>query len=116
KVDDIQGPGVDATVARAQLMLNQGDVKGAIQQLQTLDGEPAKEAQPFIQDASGTLMADDTSAQMTQLILQQIQERTGFDLQRLVQNIAGQMGGGGAVNLNAGAQGGGVQGGGGGEE
>jgi uroporphyrinogen-III synthase len=118
KVDDIKGPGVDATVARAQVMLNQGDVKGAIQQLQTLDGAPAKEAQPFIQDASGSLMADDTGDAMTQVILQQIQQNTGFDLQGLFSNVTGQMGGGGggAVNLNGGAHGGGVSGGGGGEE
>ena len=116
RVDDIQGNSVDATVARAQLMLNQGDTKGAIQQLQTLDGAPAKEAQPFIQDASGSLMADDTAQAMTQMILQQIQQNTGWDLQGLFQNVQGQIqgatGGGGAVNLSPGAHGGGASGGG----
>lgn len=110
KIDDIKGDTVDATVARAQLMLNQGDVKGAIQQLQTLDGAPAQTAQPFVNQASGTLMADDTAAAITQVILQQIQERTGFDLQSLFQNVAGQWpgnGGGGAAYISPGAQGGG---------
>lgn len=110
KVDDIKGDGVDATVARAQLKLNQGDVKGAIQELQTLDGAPAQTAQPFVNQAAGTLMADDAASAITQIIMQQIQERTGFDLQSLFQNVAGQWpgSGGGAVPLvSPGAQGGG---------
>jgi uroporphyrinogen-III synthase len=108
KVDDIKGDGVDATVARAQLMLNQGDVKGAIQQLQTLDGAPAETAKPFVNQAAGTLMADDAAGAITQMILQQIQERTGFDLQSLFQNVAGQWptgGGGSAPYISPGAQG-----------
>ncbi|MEZ0224199.1 MAG: uroporphyrinogen-III synthase [Alphaproteobacteria bacterium] len=108
KIDDIEGTGVDATVARAQWKLDHGDVKGAIQDLQTLDGAPAQTAQPFINQASGTLMADDTASAMTQVILQQIQERTGFDLQSLFQNVTSQWGGGGggaAPYISPGAQG-----------
>ncbi len=107
KVNDIKGDGVDATVAKAQLLLNQGDVKGAIKLLQTLDGAPAAEAQPFIKDASGTLTADETTNEMTGSILQQIQSQTGYDLQSLFEKVTGGGGGGAAPIVSPGATGGG---------
>lgn len=95
RVDDIEGESVDAIVARAQIMLNQGNVKGAMHELNKLEGAPAQTAQPWMEQAAGTVLADETAASVTHLILEQLRERTGFDLQGLFQSVLG--GGSGAV-------------------
>ena len=77
KIDDIEGTSVDATVARAQLKLNEGDVKGAMRELQTLEGEPAKTAAPFMEAAAGNVMAGDATEQLLQNIIQQFQPEGG---------------------------------------
>lgn len=71
KIDDIEGNSVDATVARAQLLLNKGDVKGAMRELQTLEGAPAQTAQPFMDAAAGNVMAENASDVMLQNIMKQ---------------------------------------------
>jgi len=71
KIDDIEGNTVDATVARAQLMLNKGDVKGAMRELQKLEGAPAKTAAPFMEQAAGNVMAEDASEAMLQNVMKQ---------------------------------------------
>lgn len=68
KIDDITGDSVDATVARAELLLEQGDIKGAIRELQSLDGAPAETAAPWMQQAEGHVAADESS----QLLLQSV--------------------------------------------
>lgn len=70
KVDDIQGTTVDATVARAELMLDQGDVKGAIKELQSLEGAPADTAAPWMEQAQGHVAADESSQILLQTVLQ----------------------------------------------
>jgi len=69
KVDDIQGDSVDATVARAELLIDQGDIKGAIRELQSLDGAPAETAAPWLQQAEGHVAADDSSQVLLQTVL-----------------------------------------------
>ena len=73
KVDDVTGTSEDAVVARAQILLNKGDVKGAIRELQSLEGAPAQAAAPFIEQAAGNVMAEDASAQMLQKIMEMFQ-------------------------------------------
>lgn len=73
KIDDVTGTSEDAVVARAQIMLNNGDVKGAIRELQSLEGAPAEAAAPFIEQAAGNVMADDASAMMLQKIMEMFQ-------------------------------------------
>lgn len=109
KIDDIQGNDTDAVVARAQFKINQGDIKGAIQDLQTLDGASGQAAQPFIKQASGTLMAEDTGAAMGEMVQQQVQDSTGLDLQGVLESLMGRLtgGGGGSTYMSPGAQGGG---------
>lgn len=70
KIDDIEGNTVDATVARAELMLDQGDVKGAIKELQTLEGAPADTAAPWVEQAQGHVAADESSQVLMQTVLQ----------------------------------------------
>jgi uroporphyrinogen-III synthase len=105
RIDDVQGQDVDAKVARAQLMLNQGNIQGAITELQTLDGAPAKTAEPFIQQATGTLMADDVASQAAPAVLQQLQDSTGYDLEGLVHSVMDPVtGGGGPIYMSPSVQ------------
>jgi uroporphyrinogen-III synthase len=83
RIDDIDGDTVDAKVARAQLMLDKGDVQGALQELQSLQGAPAQAATPFMNDAEGTLAADNATDALTQMILQQLSGKAGFSLDAL---------------------------------
>lgn len=52
------GTDTQITVAQAQKMLDDGNVQGAVELLQTLDGEAAEAAQPFIDQAQMTLAAE----------------------------------------------------------
>lgn len=87
KIDDVQGSSVDAVVARAQLKLNNNDVRGAMQELQSLEGAPAATAAPFMEHAAGNVLADDASAQLLETILSRLQDPSNMSLEGL-QGIA----------------------------
>ncbi|MDY0008222.1 MAG: uroporphyrinogen-III synthase [Bdellovibrionales bacterium] len=93
KVDDIEGDTVDATVARAELLLDQGDIKSAIRELQSLEGAPAETAAPWLQQAEGHVAADDSSQVLMQTVLGMLGNGGGSVL-------GGGFGGGGINNLN----------------
>jgi hypothetical protein len=65
----ITGTDTQATVARAQIMLDNGDVEGAIAELQTLNGDAKTTAQPFIEDAMATLNAEQVKEMITGSVL-----------------------------------------------
>lgn len=65
----ITGTDTQATVARAQALLDKGDVSAAIAELNTLDGEAAQTAQPFVQEAQMTLLAQQVQGMMQNMIL-----------------------------------------------
>jgi uroporphyrinogen-III synthase len=92
KVDDIQGDSVDATVARAELLIDQGDIKSAIRELQSLEGAPADTASAWVEQAEGHVAADDSS-------------------QILLQTVLGMLGNGGGSGVFSGFGGGGGMGG-----
>lgn len=69
KVDDIKGDSVDAVVARAQKNLDAGNVRAAMQELQSLQGAPAETAAPFMQQAQGNVMAEDTTDNLVQSVI-----------------------------------------------
>lgn len=73
----ISGTDTQATVARAQKLLDQGDVEGAIKELESLDGEAAEAAKPWVEEAEYTIMA------------QQLQDMIGIDLLSKFQNSEG---------------------------
>ncbi len=77
KVDDIEGDTVDASVARAELMLDQGDIKGAIKELQSLEGAPADTAAPWLAQAEGHVAADESSQVLLQTVLGMLGNGTG---------------------------------------
>ena len=61
----VTGTDTQATVARAQKMLDEGNVEGAITELQTLQGEAAQTAQPWLDNAQTTLLAQKVQNMMT---------------------------------------------------
>ncbi len=54
----LTGTDTQAKVLRAQKMLDEGDVQGAIAELQSLEGEAATAAQPFIDEAQLSMLAE----------------------------------------------------------
>lgn len=68
----ITGTNTQAKVARAQQLLDRGDVQGAITELQSLEGEAAQTAQPFVQEAQMTLLAQQVQGMMQNMILSKI--------------------------------------------
>lgn len=67
-----QGDGTEAVVARAKGLLDKGDVKGAMAELQSLDGEAAQAAQPWMQQAAGTVAADESTTSMAHTLISQL--------------------------------------------
>jgi uroporphyrinogen-III synthase len=89
--EDISGPGTEPAVARAQLLLNAGDVKGAIRELQTLEGEEAQAAGPWMEQAAGAAVAGDLSTDLATQIMQKISTEEGFSLEGMIPNFLQQM-------------------------
>lgn len=73
----VSGTDTQATVARAQKMLDEGNVQGAIAELQSLDGTAATTAQPFMQEAMATLNAEQVRDLMTGKVLTLLQGAQG---------------------------------------
>lgn len=70
--EPLTGTPTQMTVARAQNKLNEGDIQGAIQLLQGLDGEAANRAAPFIKEAELTLLAGQLQELLGQSIATQL--------------------------------------------
>lgn len=81
RVADIQGQGSEAVAARANLLMKQGDVEGAMHELQFLQGSSAAAAQPWMESAAEYLIADQSSDFLTRKILQTLPDgaSTGMD-------------------------------------
>lgn len=62
---EIEGSGADAVAARAERHLKTGRLDEAVKELETLTGEPAKVAQPWIEDAKARLAANEAGALLT---------------------------------------------------
>ncbi len=67
--EPLTGTPTQVVVAKAQNKLDEGDIQGAIQLLQGLDGEAANRAAPFIEEAELTLLA----GQLQELLGQSIE-------------------------------------------
>ncbi|MFH1158780.1 MAG: uroporphyrinogen-III synthase [Pseudomonadota bacterium] len=87
RADDIKGGNTEAVTARAQLLLDQGDVKGAMQELRALEGAPAQAAEPWMDNAAGYVIADQSSDDLTQSLLQGVMGNTGFSVPTLFTEI-----------------------------
>ena len=100
----ITGTQTQAKVARAQAMLDNGNIKAALAELNSLEGPAAQTAQPFIEQAQASLMAEHVQQMLRDIILSKITGHTalqpvdvggdgaqsapnGFDLRALEQTI-----------------------------
>ncbi len=68
----ISGNDTQAAVARAQLLLDSGDVDGALVELQTLKGPARETAQPIIDQAQITAMAQNVQNMLTNTVMTRI--------------------------------------------
>lgn len=68
----VMGTDAQARVARAQLLLDAGDVSGAIAELESLDGPAREKAQPVIDQAQVTAMAQKVQGMLTNNVMGQI--------------------------------------------
>jgi hypothetical protein len=73
----VMGTDAQATVARAQGMLDQGNIDGAIAELQSLQGPARDTAQPVIDQAEITRLAQQVQTMMTSRVLSQIKAHAG---------------------------------------
>ncbi|MGM0422706.1 MAG: mitofilin family membrane protein [Pseudomonadota bacterium] len=87
---DPEGQSTDAVVARAQKMLDEGNVEGALEELQTLEGEPAKVAEPWMQHARTRVAADQASTDLSEQMMGELTEGQNFSpaaLKKLVRSL-----------------------------
>lgn len=87
---DPEGQSTDAVVARAQRMLDEGNVEGALAELQTLEGEPAKVAEPWMQHARTRVAADQASTDLSEQVMGELTEGQNFSpavLKKLVRSL-----------------------------
>lgn len=68
----VTGTDTQATVARAQALLDKGDVAAATEELKSLEGPAAEKAQPWIAQAEMTLMAQKAKAMLTNSVAGQL--------------------------------------------
>ncbi len=69
----VSGTDTQATVARAQKMLDDGNIQAAIAELQTLDGPAKDTAQPFVDEALATMNAEKVKELLTGKVLGALQ-------------------------------------------
>lgn len=70
----ITGTDTQARVARAQAMLDEGNIQGAIDELQKLDGGAADTAQPWIEKAQATVLAQSVENMATTEIVEKLKD------------------------------------------
>lgn len=68
----ISGTDTQATVSQAQAMLDNGDIEGAVALLQTLQGPAAEQAEPFIEQAEVSLLAEQVQTLLRETILTRV--------------------------------------------
>ncbi len=85
----ISGTDTQIKVAEAQKLLDQGDIEGAVQILQGIEGPAAQKAQPFIDQAQATMMA----RKVQQMLGQNLVLKLKNQINGLVRGAAGGSGG-----------------------
>lgn len=73
----VSGTKTQATVAKAQEYVEEGKVEDSISALQGLDGMAAEMAQPFIDKAEASLLADKVKGMLNQVILSKTGDTSG---------------------------------------
>lgn len=75
----LTGTQTQAKVAKAQALLDQGDVKGAMSILQTLEGDAATKVSPFLKEAEMTVVAHDLKDALAGSLLQKLEAGLPLD-------------------------------------
>lgn len=99
RVDETEGNSADAIVVRAQMKIDQGDIQGAIAELQQLEGESAKAAAPWINEAQSRVYAEQASRALTMDVMQSLlsgQNLTPEGVQSIIGRLLQPMAGGGS--------------------
>jgi len=73
----VTGTRTQATVAKAQALLDAGDIQGAMVELQSLEGGAAQQAQPFMSQLQATLQAEETQQLLRNSILSKVSGQLG---------------------------------------
>lgn len=68
----VVGTETQIKVAKAQALLDEGNVEAAIAELQTLEGEAAQTAQPFVEEAQMTLLSQQVQGMLQTMIMSNI--------------------------------------------
>ncbi len=85
----ITGTETQAKVDQAQLLLEAGDVQGAIAVLNTLEGEAAETAQPFIQKAETTVEAQSLEEMLTGKLMENLQSGSFKFTPKMLEDLGG---------------------------
>jgi hypothetical protein len=68
-VGEVEGDSARARIARAEARMQDGNLAGAIEALQGLQGDAAEAAQPWVADAQARLAAEEALADLTRRTL-----------------------------------------------
>jgi hypothetical protein len=74
---EAQGDGPSAVVSRAEARLDEGDLKGAVDELSTLQGPAAETARPWLDDARARLAVDEAAAALTNAAVSRLSGSSG---------------------------------------
>jgi hypothetical protein len=87
----VSGTDTQAKIARAQDLLDKGDVQGAIAELEALEGGAKDKAQPVIVNAQMSMLANQVQAVMSNKVVAQLQSSgvvpAGTDVNQMLQQI-----------------------------
>lgn len=93
KIAEINAEDEAAIVARAQLMLDAGDVAAAVEELQRLDGISAKAAQPWMANAKAKVIAEESSDLLMQSIVAAMSGSAKTNVDSLIGSIKNNLSG-----------------------
>ncbi|ESQ94102.1 COG4223 family protein [Asticcacaulis benevestitus] len=79
RTDDIKGQGADAILQRAEIRLNNGDLKGAVAYLNTLSPAAQKALSPWIDQARARVLVDDITRHISESALNRLSQTTATD-------------------------------------
>lgn len=82
----VTGTKTQVTINKAQEYIDQGKIEDSIVTLEGLDGDAAIAAQPFIQKAKGSLLAEKVKTMMNEIILSKVDAQNGINVPNIDMN------------------------------
>lgn len=84
----VEGEETEAVVARAEYLLDQGDIDGAIAELQSLKGPAAQTAAPWLEKANAVSDADNLFDLASEKVLQRLSSSSNPSLNKIIELIS----------------------------